>query len=324
VFRVPAETGRHERTLMAWPVRRDLWGHQLEAARRDTATVARAIADGEPVLMVTAPGAGPSATAACGEGVEVLELPVDDSWLRDNGPIVVTDGDERLALDFTFNGWGGKYRPFDRDDALAARLAAHLGLEHRRVDLVLEGGSVVADGDGLLATTEQCLLQPTRNPNLSRSDLDAALRAHLGARDVLWLPFGLVEDHDTDGHVDNVAAFAGPGRLVLQGEADPAAPNAARLRRNARCARAAGVDVTVIPTLPYARVAGRTVPVPYLNWYAASHAVIVPTTGHPEDASVLARIARLHDRPAIGVPGAVLAYGGGGVHCITQPVPACA
>jgi agmatine deiminase len=319
---MPAEWERHERTLIAWPVRRGLWRDQLDHAKQDYAVIARTIAEGEPVLVIAAPGDGREAAAACGDRVDVIELPLDDSWLRDTGPVVVRSDGTRCALDFTFTGWGGRYTPFDQDDAVAGRLAEHLGLEHRRVDLVLEGGAVTVDGHGALATTEQCLLHPNRNPTRSRAEIEAALREHLGANVVLWLPFGLVEDRDTDGHVDNVAAFVQPGRLVLQGEADPTAPNSARLRANARRARDGGYDVAVIPVLPYATVGGRTVPVPYLNWYVAAHAVLVPTTGHPADADVLRGIGRRVGRPARAVPGAVLAYGGGGVHCVTQQVPA--
>ncbi len=246
-LRMPAETTRHERTLMAWPCRRDLWGDQLAAAKHDFALVAATIARGEPVTMVARPGDATEAARACGEGVEVLELPLDDSWARDTGPIVVTDGDHRVALDFVFNSWGGKFVPFGDDDALAARIAGALDIEHVRVPLVFEGGAITVDGNGVAVTTEQCLLHPNRNPSLDRAEIAARLGAALGIEHLVWVPFGLVEDHDTDGHVDNVAAFVRPGLIAAQTAAAPTAPNAARLRANIDALHDAGLDGGRVP-----------------------------------------------------------------------------
>lgn len=320
-LRMPAETAPHERTLMAWPTRRDLWDQHLDAAKHDFAVVAATIARSEPVLMVATGGDSDEAARACGPGVEVLDLPIDDSWLRDTGPVVVTGSGHRVALDFEFNSWGGKFHPYADDDALAARLAVHLGIEHHRVPMVFEGGAITVDGRGTAITTEQCLLHPNRNPTMTRADIAARLETGLGIDRLVWLPYGLVEDHDTDGHVDNVAAFVRPGLVAAQTQAIPGAPNEARLRANVAVLRASGLDVVEFPRLPYARVGTWTGPVPYLNWYVANHGVIVPLTGHPDDGAVLDRVAALYEREAIGVPGAVIAYGGGGVHCIAQQVP---
>jgi agmatine deiminase len=320
-LRMPAETAPHERTLMGWPNRRDLWGPHLGAAKHDYAVVASTIARGEPVLMVANADDAAEAARACGDAVEVLELPLDDSWLRDTGPIIVTDSGRRVALDFVFNSWGEKFLPYGDDDALAARLATVLGIEHRGVPMVFEGGSVTVDGAGVVVTTEQCLLHPNRNPSMGRSDIEAVLGEQLGVDQIVWLPYGLVEDHDTDGHVDNVAAFVRPGLVAAQTAAAPGTPNSARLRANASVLRDAGLDVVEFPQLPYARVGAWTGPVPYLNWYVTNTTVVVPVTGHPDDALVLDRVEALYGRETVGVPGAVIAYGGGGVHCITQQVP---
>ncbi len=169
-LRMPAETDPHERTLMAWPCRTELWGPQLAAARADYATVADAIARFEPVTMIASPADAEGAAAACGSGVTVLELPLDDSWVRDNGPIVTFDADGgRVALDFSFNAWGEKFLPYDDDALLVARWAAATGMTRRPVPLVLEGGSIAVDGAGTLVTTEQCLLHLNRNPGRSRT-----------------------------------------------------------------------------------------------------------------------------------------------------------
>jgi agmatine deiminase len=329
---MPAEWETHERTLMAWPVRVELWGEGLAHARRDYAQVARAIAEFEPVLMVAPPGAQAEVKQRCGAGVDVVELPIDDSWIRDSGPIFVTGGDDgrRAGVDFGFDGWGGKFLPCDRDDALAAALLAHLGVDRFEAPLVLEGGAITVDGEGTLITTEQCLLNPNRNPSLAREEIEALLAAYLGVEKVIWLPHGLLEDHDTDGHVDNVAAFVGPGRVLLQ-TAPPGNPNHERLAENAERLRAStdargrAIDVAELDVLPGTEVRGLPGCVPYTNLYLANGAVIVPVAGDDpdRDAEVLGMLASLYaPREVVPVPGRMLAEGGGGVHCITQQVPA--
>jgi agmatine deiminase len=329
---MPAEWEPHERTLMAWPVRVDLWGDGLEQARRDYASIARAIAAFEPVLMVAPPGSAADVRRRCGRGVDVVELPLDDSWIRDSGPIFVTGGggSRRAGVDFGFNGWGEKFEPFDRDDALPAALLGHLGIDRFEAPLVLEGGSITVDGQGTLITTEQCLLNPNRNPSLGRAEIEALLGDYLGAEKVIWLPHGLLEDHDTDGHVDNVAAFVSPGRVLLQ-TAPPGSPNHERLAENAELlrsstdARGRAIDVVELDVLPGTVVRGQPGCVPYTNLYVANGAVIVPVAGDDpaRDAEVLGMLASLYaPREVVPVPGRMLAEGGGGVHCITQQVPA--
>ena len=322
-MRWPAEFEQHERTLMGWPCRAELWGDTLEQARADYAAVAGAVARFEPVTMVANPGADATgARAACGSGVEVLELELDDSWLRDSGPIYVTGDGARHAVHFRFNAWGEKFAPWDRDAAVGRLVAESLGDRVIAAPLVLEGGSVLGDGAGTLLTTEQCLLHPNRNPALSRDDIESALRAFLFVERVVWLGQGLLEDRDTDGHVDLIAAFTAPGRVLLQMVAagnpnfDACVENRARLE-------AAGIEVIEMPFLPYAEVAGETVAVSYLNFYVCNGAVIVPVTGAESDPQALSIIAAAYPgRETVPVPGAVLAYGGGGPHCITQQVPA--
>jgi agmatine deiminase len=329
---MPAESAEHELTLMAWPARLELWGDGLAEAKAEYAAVARAIAAFEPVLMVAPEGTAPEVRDECGSGVEVIELPIDDSWMRDSGPIFVTGPDGRRAgVDFRFNGWGEKFAPYDRDDAMSEPLLAHLGIERLGADLVLEGGSISVDGEGTLIATEQCLLHPSRNPSLSRAEIEERLREHLGIETVIWIPHGLLEDHDTDGHVDNVAQFVAPGVVLAQTVDDPSDPNhepmaenAERLRA-ARDARGRELEVIGLGVLPRTTVRGEPGVVPYVNLYVANGAVVVPTCGDdPErDADVLARLGAVYaGREVVGVTGCMLAEGGGGVHCITQQVPA--
>ncbi|HEX3317047.1 MAG TPA: agmatine deiminase family protein [Solirubrobacteraceae bacterium] len=318
---MPAEWAPHERTLMAWPVREELWGPLLADAKRDYAEIARAIVAYEPVLMVARDGF--DARRHLGSEVEVVELSHDDSWIRDSGPIFVAGGANRLGIDFAFNGWGGKFAPHDADDALPERLCEYLGIPRERAEIVLEGGSVSVDGEGALVTTEQCLLDPSRNPHLDRDDLEEALVRLLGVERIVWLGRGLVEDEDTDGHVDNVCQFIAPGRVLLQTVADPRNPNHANLQDNLERARAAGLEVVELDLLPSLGVRGRPGVVSYTNFYVCNGAVMVPVADQPTDADALERIgACFPDREVVPVPGAVLAEGGGGPHCITQEVPA--
>jgi agmatine deiminase len=308
---------------MGWPCRVSLWGSTLSQARADYAAVANAVAQFEPVTMIANPGADAAeARAACGAGVEVLELPLDDSWLRDCGPIYVYGDDgARVGVHFRFNSWGERFAPWDRDAEVGRLAAEALGDRVSSVSLVLEGGSIVSDGAGTLLTTEQCLLAGNRNPDLSRSDIEATLVSALGLSRVVWLGQGLVEDRDTDGHVDLIAAFCPDGSVLLQ-NVDSGNPNRDNCVENAARLAEAGLRVREMPFLPYAEVAGEEVAVSYMNLYLCNGGVIVPVCGAESDEEALALIASAYPgREVVPVPGAVLAYGGGGPHCITQQVP---
>jgi agmatine deiminase len=322
-MRLPAEWEPHERTLMGWPCRLELWGETIGRAREEYAAVANAIAEFEPVTMIANPGEeAATARAACTGNVEILELPLDDSWLRDCGPIYVfDDAGGRIAAHFRFNAWGEKFSPWDRDAQVGRLVAEALGDEVRSAPIVLEGGSILSDGAGSLLTTEQCLLHPNRNPSLGRAEIEAVLSEFLGVQPIVWLGKGLVEDRDTDGHVDLVASFTGPRRALLQSVPGDNV-NCENCQENLERLHAAGIEVAEFPFLPYAEVAGETVAVSYLNLYVCNGAVIVPVSGAETDPAALALIGQAFPgREVVPVPGAVLAYGGGGPHCITQQVP---
>jgi agmatine deiminase len=319
---MPAEWAPHERTLMAWPCRAELWGSQLAQARRDHAEVINAIAAFEPVTLVARPADARAARAAVAGSVEVLEHAIDDSWLRDSGPIFVLDAaGARTGVHFRFNGWGEKFTPHDADEETGGWLIEHLGDPQVTAELVLEGGSIAVDGEGTLLTTEQCLLNPNRNPGWSRESIEERLREHLGAERVVWLGHGLVEDRDTDGHVDLIAAFAADGRLLLQSR-PPGDPDHEAMADNHERAAAAGLDVIAFEPLARGAVAGQDVVHSYLNLYLANGAVVVPTAGDEQDAGALEAIAGAYpEREVVAVPGLTIAFGGGGPHCITQQVP---
>ncbi|MGB0093516.1 MAG: agmatine deiminase family protein [Solirubrobacteraceae bacterium] len=322
-LRLPAEWEPHERTLMGWPCRRNLWREQLGEARDDYAAVANAIADFEPVTMIANPGEEASqARSACTANVDVVELALDDSWLRDCGPIYVYRPDgSRLAVHFRFNAWGEKFSPWDHDAAVGRLIAERLGDEVLSAELVLEGGSILSDGHGTLLTTEQCLLNANRNPSLSREQIEQALRRHLGVERIVWLGQGLLEDRDTDGHIDLIAAVCRPGQVLLQ-TVGPGNPNYEHCEENRVRLGSAGIEVLELPLLPCAEVAGERVATGYLNLYLCNGAVIVPVCGTDSDKQALAIIAgAFPGREVVPVPGVLIAWGGGGPHCITQQVP---
>lgn len=327
---MPAETDPHERTLMCWPARPQIWGRWLRQAQLDYAEIAQSISAYEPVTMICRPEAAELAADLCGPDITIREMPIDDSWCRDSGPIYVRSADGRRAVaDFTFNAWGEKFLPYTDDARLVERWCEGL-LDQRLVyDMVLEGGALAVDGLGTLVTTQQTLMHPNRNPQMTRAHMEDVLHNALGISSVVWLPYGLALDDDTDGHVDNVAAFAEPGRLVLQGCSDPDEEDFHRMQTNRRWAQDAfdatgeRIDVLSIPVLPFVERDDERLCVPYLNYYVGNGAVFVPVTGNAADQDMLGLIGTAYpDRTVMPVPGTTLALGGGGPHCITQQVPA--
>jgi agmatine deiminase len=316
---------------MAWPKRVELWREYLDAAREDTVRVAQAIAGFEPVTLLADPKDVTDARLRCGPSVNVVPMPIDDSWLRDSGPTVVRDSaGRRAAAVFTFNAWGGKYQPHDQDATLAERLAALAGIPAYRSDLVIEGGGFLSDGEGTLITAETCVLNPNRNPGWTKAEAAAELSAMLGVKKVIWLP-GDVTDTETDGHVDGFIAYVKPATLLCEVVADPEDPRYAIMAENRRVletetdARGRRFDLLPIVEAPRSAVPRgqegycRS----YVNFYIANGAVIVPAYGIAEDASAVDMVKRAYpDRRVVQVALSDLFRGGGGVHCITQQEPA--
>ncbi|MGB8858139.1 MAG: agmatine deiminase family protein [Ilumatobacteraceae bacterium] len=326
-FRMPAEWAPHAGCLMAWPSRAELWGARLPAAKRDYASVAAAIARFEPVVMVCSPGHAGEVRSLCGVGVTPLEIPINDSWSRDSGPAFVRNASGEIAVvGFGFNAWGNRWHPHDDDARLGLRIAEWLHLPFFAAPFVLEGGSFFVDGEGTVITTEQCLLNPNRNPHLSQAEIEQGLKDHLGATTVIWLPFGHSLDTGpagTDGHVDGVLQYVAPGRVMLELVDDPASPEHDRGMANLTVLRgvrdAAGRTLEIEILDP-----GAEATVSYANHYLANGAVIVPVAGSgEEDGPALTALQTMYPhREVVGVPGATLAFGGGGPHCITQQIPA--
>ena len=316
--RWPAEWEPHERLWIGYPGDPVEWGQPLVQARVEVAALAEIMAAGERTVLVCRNEADAAdASARVTRAVEVVVRPFGDVWLRDTGPLVVEASGTRLARRFAFNGWGGKY-VMAGDETVGALLATDLGLEVAGDPLVLEGGALDTDGAGLAVTTEQCLLNPNRNPGLSRAEIEARVRDTLGVR-LLWLGEGLAGDH-TDGHVDNLARFVAPGVLALPvAAADD--PNAA-VYADAR-ARAAGWPVRVVDVPSPGRVerGGVVQPASHMNFLIGDRTVAVPTYGTGTDDAAVAALAKLFPgRQVVGVRADALLTGGGSLHCASMQV----
>ena len=298
--------------------------------KKDYALVARAIAECEPVLVVAEPGFAREAEDYCGAAVDIAELPLRVPWVRDGAPLFVREDGHVVAVEFLFNRWGHTLPPSTEGADAGEVLARSLGVEHRCVPFVLEGGSISTDGEGTVLAAEPTILARDRNPDVTREDAEALFKEALGIAKVIWLPHGLLED-GTGGHVDNVAAFVAPGRVLCQMVRDRDDPNFARLAANrdalaaATDARARPLEVIELDLLPYRDWAGRRIALPYVNAFVGNGVVVVPLALAPTDDEALHRLRDVYPgREVVGVPATNLARGGGGPHCITQHVPASA
>lgn len=350
-YRMPGEFEPHSGCWMAWPERPDNWREGARPAQAAFAAVAAAIAASEPVTMAASAAEYERCRSLLPISVQVVELPSDDAWMRDIGPTFVVDGKGgRRGVDWEFNAWGGHegglYGSWERDDRVAAAVLEAEGAERYRAPLVLEGGAIHVDGEGTALTTEECLLNRNRNPQLSREQIERHLCDYLGAEKVVWLGRGVFAD-ETDGHVDNLACFARPGVVLLtwvEDESEPqheiSADALARLEA-ATDARGRSLEVVRLPspgpltiapgeaegvesspgTQP--RRAGDRLAASYVNFYPGNDRVVMPLLDERHDEEAAAILAECFPgREVVGVPAREILLGGGNVHCITQQVPA--
>lgn len=349
-FRMPAEFEPHAGCWMAWPQRPDNWRDSAAPAQRAFAAVAEAIAAAELVTMAVSDAQFERCRAMLSDAVRVVEISTDDAWMRDTGPTFVVDASgRRRGVDWRFNAWGGLegglYFPWERDERVAAKVLEIEGADRYRAPLVLEGGSIHVDGEGTVLTSEECLLNPNRNPDLSKPEIERLLLDYLGAEKVIWLGRGVFED-ETDGHVDNLACFARPGVVLLtwtDDASDPQYPISRDARRRleaATDARGRSLEVVLLPspgpltiseqeaagveaapgTQP--RRPGDRLAASYVNFYLANSRVVLPLLDerHDEEAAAILR-ACFPDRELVGVAAREILLGGGNVHCVTQQVP---
>lgn len=303
---------------MAWPCRKEVWRGGLAAARKAYARVARAIASFEPVVMAACPTDAEEARALCGDAVEIWPVPLDDSWARDIAPVFVVAKDGAVAgIDWDFNAWGEKYTPFAEDARFAARLLARQGLCGFEGGAVLEGGAIACNGAGTILTTEECLLNPNRNPQLSRAEIEGRLKANLGAHRILWLGGGLYGD-ETDGHVDNVACFAPDGSALLAMPKDKSDPSHDAMTQNKARLAEAGLSVTEVPLPAYRAGLTRS----YINFAVANGGLVIPAFDDSADDEAAGIIAdAFPGRRVVQIDANPIVVGGGGIHCITYEEP---
>ncbi len=349
-FWMPAEFERHAGCWMLWPERPDIWRAGAKPAQAAFAAVAAAILTGEPVTVGVSAAQFQNASERLPRGVRVVEISANDAWVRDTGPTVLIDAKgRRRGVDWMFNAWGGldggAYFPWDLDEVVAQKILQVEGLDRYRAPLVLEGGSIHVDGQGTCLVTEECLLNPNRNPQLTRAQIEALLGQYLGVRAVIWLGRGVYLD-ETDGHIDELACFTSPGHVALTWTDDKTDPQFAistdalrRLRaaRDARgraltihkihqpgplymtAAEAAQIDVRA-GSRP--RLAGDRLPASYLNFYVANKTVVMPLFDKRRDGAAMRTLRRLFPtRRVVGVETREILLGGGNIHCITQQIP---
>lgn len=327
-FHMPAEWERHSQCWMAWPARLDLWGKHLDGAQEGYANVANAISEFEPVMMLASPRGAGLARNMCGDGVTVIPVEIDDSWTRDSGPNFVVNGDGKLAASvFQFNAWGQKYAPYGRDAAVGHRIAEYLGVPTFTSGLFLEGGAISVDGQGTVLTTKQCVLNPNRNPGLSRASAEKALCEALGVSNVVWLP-GDPDDFETDGHVDGIACFIEPGTVLVElcpalgtRRSDNLQKNLEVLK-NAADAQGDSFEIEIVYEAYEAERRSEIFASSYINFYIANNAVVMPSFGIDRDEQARGIFASLFpDREVVQVDVSSIGVGGGGIHCITQQQP---
>lgn len=330
-FRMPGEWEPHSCCWMAWPCAEAIWGDYLPKTQQGYANVANAIAAFEPVRMLTPPGSVKRARSLCTEAVEIIAWDLDDAWMRDMGPNFLTNGQGELAASvFHFNAWGGKYTWYRKDAAVGHRLAEAMGIRTFSSPVFMEGGGLNVDGEGTLLTTRQCILNSNRNPGISLEDAEQELCAALGLKKVIWLQ-GDPDDTETDGHVDGLACFVRPG--VVLAETDPESmPGTAhheavqeniRILETATDAHGRRLEIHILPAASSVGNLGDRFCRSMVNFYIANGGIIMPAYGNEGDEAAFEIVSRCYpDRKVVQVDVNHIAYGGGGIHCITQQQPA--
>ncbi|MEU8922525.1 agmatine deiminase family protein [Kitasatospora sp. NPDC048545] len=329
---MPAESAPHTRTFMAWPALEEVWGDQLPGVRQDIASLARAVAGFEPVVLLARPDQADEARQACGSSVEVLDLMVDDLWARDTGPTFVTGPQGLAGVDFDFNGWGNK-QTHANDSQVARNVLAHYGITRIQAPVTGEGGGIEVDGEGTLMATESSWVNDNRNPGKTRDRIEASFEELLGVEKVIWFQ-GVAGQDITDCHVDALARFAEPGTVVLHRPAADTPPDvwttasAQALQVLGSATDAKGRTLKVVdlpePDVDLIQGAGKNFLATYINYYVCNGGVIVPRFGdQAADDRAAGIIGDLHPgRKVTQVDINHIASGGGGIHCATQQQPA--
>ncbi|MEP7078289.1 MAG: agmatine deiminase family protein [Chthoniobacterales bacterium] len=334
-YRMPAEWEPHAATWLSWPRREtisfpDAFDRVMPTFRQMVA----ALVEAEPVCINVCNGAHEAEARAALDGLELervtfYRIPSNEPWCRDHGPIFLTRAAQpKLAIvDWGHNAWGGKYPPFDLDDVVPTRIAEALELPVFDGGMILEGGSIEVNGAGALLTTEACLLNPNRNPQLTRRQIEQRLRDFLGIDEILWLGDG-IEGDDTDGHVDDLTRFVAEQTVVTAVEENRDDPNFEPLQQNLARLRKMRIngrplDVVTLPMPARIERAGQRLPASYANYYITNTSILLPTYSDPSDDIACATLQQLFPtRKIVGIDCRELIWGLGAFHCLTQQQPA--
>ena len=337
-YSMPAEWAPHRATWLSWPHNRETWPVQLKQVRSVWIEMIQALSPHEQVyLLVNDEQTRQDVTArlktsgAVMDHVSLLLIPTIDVWMRDYGPTFLTRDREENPLafnDWFFNGWGGKYKTYEKDDQVAKEIAALLGVPVFDQQIVLEGGSIEVNGCGTCLTTEQCLLNQNRNPHMNRGELEQFLKDSLGTSHVIWLGEGIAGD-DTDGHIDDTARLVNPTTVVCVLEPNSSDENYAPLQENyerlqsARDQNGNRLAIIPLPSPNPVHYEGTRLPASYANFYIANEVVLVPIFGDPHDREALGILQDLFpDRKIVGLRCNEVVSGLGAIHCVTQQEPA--
>ncbi len=336
---LPAEWTAHEATWLVWPHNRDDWPGKMNAVKWAFAEMIKIISRHEKVWLLVEPGNKETSFARSGaktDSVELIEIPTNRSWIRDSGPLFVTNsGGKKAVARFHFDAWS-KYDDFAKDRLVPEKIADKLALDLYPViidgrEIVLEGGAIDVNGAGSLIATEECLLDQavqTRNPGFDRGQVEKMLESFLGATNVIWLGKG-IEGDDTHGHVDDVCRFVNENTIVLAHEKDAGDVNYHALQENRERLEAARLqdgskpEVVLLPMPGPLYFDGDRLPASYANFYILNDAVLVPTFNDPNDYKALGIMRELFpDRVVYGVHAVDLVLGLGSIHCLTMQEPA--
>ena len=320
---MPGEWEKHTCCWMAWPARVDLWPN-IEATIKSYADVANAIAEFEPVNLLVLPSMLDDARAYLSKNVEIIEMSVDDSWTRDSGPnFLINDSGLLAGSTWEFNAWGDKFRPYDQDALMGSRILDLVGVDEYTSTMIAEGGGITVDGEGTVITTESCFPNKNRNPHLTKKEIESELCRTLGASKVIWIP-GDPDETGTDGHIDGIAAFIEPGRILVEISPDSSDPhylvgqNNVKALKNIKDAKGRTLEIDFIYEGDYSVLEFDECR-SYINSYLANGAVIVPGYNHERDHLAVETYQKIYpDREVVQIQISDIAIGGGGIHCITQ------
>ena len=326
-FIMPGRFERHRGSLISWPTKGE---KETKLFRDEIVQVVEKMSKYEDIFLVVDHSDLEEAEKCCGNYAKIISADTEFAWVRDNGPMFIRNKKGELAVvKFQFNGWGDKYPTYERVKSVPSTIAKYFNVPLYEAPFILEGGAICIDGEGTLIATEQTLLNPNRNPSMSKEDIEQGLRDYLGIKKVIWLYKGFHEDTETDGHVDNVIEYISPGKVIVQTCSDKENPNFEILKENlsrlkvATDAKGRKLEIVEFDYLPYTHpIDGVSYPTPYPNYYVMNGAIIVPQVGWTGEKEAVARLKEIFPNlDVVEAPSTYQAVGGGGLGCMTQQIP---